>query len=93
MELLSLNEIRSLGHRAPPSQSLQTFVQAVLNQAIAWAQRVHVPVKSYEPNWRQIEAQWDTLRQSQGEHGATVALARYVEAGLQPPAAQQSVSW
>lgn len=82
MELLSLNEIRRLGRYAPPSRSLRTFVQAVLANAQAWAQRVHVPVKPYEPNWRQLEDRWQALRQAQDEHSAALSLARYVESRL-----------
>lgn len=82
MELLSLNEIRSLGHRVPPSKSLPVFVYAVLTQAMDWARRTQRQVKPYEPNWRQLESRWQALCQAQGEHGATLSLARYVESRL-----------
>jgi len=85
MELLSLNEIRSLSHRVPPQNAFVEFVQAVAAQALSWARRTQCAARPFDPNWSQLEREWEQLRRNHGDSRAAYELARYIESRIVEP--------
>lgn len=85
MQLLSLNEIRSLQKRLPASQSPVAYAQAVVNLVSSWAERTRHPYTRMTVDAGQVMAQWQALIQSHAEYDAAVQLAQNIEARVLAP--------
>lgn len=79
MQLLSLNDIRSLHNRLPPSRSPVEFAQAVVNLVGTWAQRTQRPYRSFTVDATWVRAQWEGLTRAHSGYDAAVQLAQTME--------------
>lgn len=85
MQLLSLNEIRSLHRRLPASQSPVAYAQAVVSLVSSWAKRTRRPYTRMTVDAGQVMAQWQALIQTHAEYDAAVQLAQNIESMVLAP--------